>query len=396
MRVLLVSDVYLPRISGLTTAVARQARALGDQGCAVAIAAPQQTNSHDESDLRVFRLPALRFGSRSRPPAAVGSGLRRVLATFRPDIIHAHTPFALGQAARFLAARERLPLLYTHHFLVQNAMAFLPVPVQQSRVSRLASERVLRRAVVAMCRDSDLVIAPSKFAANLVRSIAGREVEVVSNGIPVPLLGPVTASPGFSVVYIGRHSWEKGLETLLYATALARPLLPQLSVVIAGSGALRPALTRMAQELRIASIVSFPGAIREKEKDALLRNASVACQPGEYELQGLSALEAMSYGVPVVACNAAALPETIGQGVCGLLFPPGSASMLADCLGILQGDPALRGRLGVMARKVAEGHDLETIAGRLRELYDISTDRRWRQALVVAARSKDSQLRMPP
>lgn len=376
MRVLLVSDAYLPRISGLTIAIARQAVAIRDQGGTVAIAAPQQDDSDDDGDPTVFRLPALRFGVRTRPPAALGVGLRAVLASFRPDIIHAHTPFALGQAARLLALRQRIPLSYTHHFLVENAMAFLPVRVQRSPASRLASDRLLRRAAILMCRDSNLVIAPTVFAAQVLRAIAPRELEVVSNGIPLPKLRPAERSAQFSVVYVGRHSWEKGLDTLVHASAHARRVLPNFQLVVAGCGPLTPALIDLARKLRVESLVAFPGAVSEPEKDALLRDATVACQPGSYELQGLSALEAMSYGVPVVAANAAALPETIGYGRCGLLFPPGNARMLASCLCTLQTDPTLRKRLSVSARKMAERHDLAIIGSRLVELYGLTADRR--------------------
>jgi glycosyltransferase involved in cell wall biosynthesis len=192
----------------------------------------------------------------------------------------------------------------------------------------------------------DVVIAPSRFMADAVsgsRFDAAR-VHVLYNGVDAARIEPSDVDGGY-LLYLGRLSAEKGIETLLRAQAQANAA----PVVVAGTGPMEAQLRARYPK------VDFRGYLGGAELEDTIRRASAIVIPSEwYENCPMSVLEAMAYGKPVIGSDIGGIPELVEKEVTGLLFPPGDAQALAERIGRLMGDHELRKSFGRAARQRLE------------------------------------------
>ena len=172
---------------------------------------------------------------------------------------------------------------------------------------------------------------------------------MIPNGIELPDARGAEADPPY-VLYAGRLSKEKGVLELVEAAR-------GLPLVVVGNGPLR----RRVPQAR--------GFVPREELVRVLDEAAVVACPSRREGFGMTCLEAMAHGKPVVASAVGGLLDLVVDGETGLLVPPRDASALRAALERLLGDADLRRRLGVAARDRAAAFEWSHIVPRLLGLY---------------------------
>jgi glycosyltransferase involved in cell wall biosynthesis len=332
VRILHISDCYLPRLGGIEVQVADLVQAQRAAGHSVEVATATRGERIDGVHRLTARLPA------DLPVHPRGTGLLgRLLAARRPDVVHVHTgavsPFAwMGVRA---AARARLPVVVTVHSMWD------PVTQGVYRALRLLS---------GWQRWGIVGTAVSEAAARPIRLVAGRgvPVRVVSNGLDVsawrplgPPRRPVDGEP-VHVVAVGRLAPRKQPVRLLRLLEEARRQVPAgigLRATVVGDG---PARRAMERHLRARNMhwVSLPGRYTRDQIRDLLASADVFVAPAPRESFGLAALEARAAGVPVVARAESGVADFVRPGKEGLLG--GTFTDLAASIARLAKDPALR------------------------------------------------------
>jgi glycosyltransferase involved in cell wall biosynthesis len=187
--------------------------------------------------------------------------------------------------------------------------------------------------------------------------------------------GPPT---GHDVVFVGRlqrTSRWKGVEVLL--SAFARMASPEARLVLVGDGDDVPALRAQAESLGVADRVAWRGALHDADLVRAYQQAAVVVLPSltEAESFGMTLVEAMSCGRPVVGSDVGGIPYVVRDGVDGLLVPPGDADALAAALDRLLASPSERMRLGDAGRQAAvERWDWRhSLAGTLQVLRNAAT-----------------------
>ena len=161
-----------------------------------------------------------------------------------------------------------------------------------------------------------------------------------------------TADPTF--LYVGRLKRYKGLETVLEAVALARREVPNLRLLVAGSGDDRGRLEGIAMRLDLGESAQFLGYVEEEEKRLLLRSAWAVVFPSPKEGWGIANVEAAACGTPAVASDSPGLRESVLDNKTGILVPHNDTEALSTALRRLSGDIHLVTRLGGAAREFAE------------------------------------------
>ncbi len=230
---------------------------------------------------------------------------------------------------------------------------------------RLRSEAVLERR---HARRADLVIAPSEHSASAIRRFYGIRPERLAV-VPEPInldrwrraldASPRTLSTGRRILCVAHLYPRKDVATLLDAMTLL-PADTRLRVI--GTGPQRRALLARAEALGLGDRAAFPGHVSFEGLAKEYREADIFCLPSRQEGFGIVFLEAMAAGLPIVAARAAAVPEVVADGECGLLFPPGDASALAHALLRLMADAALREMFSELGRRRVERFDAPVIA----------------------------------
>jgi glycosyltransferase involved in cell wall biosynthesis len=217
----------------------------------------------------------------------------------------------------------------------------------------------------SLARSVRAVIATSQAVAAAVPGSA----TVVYPGVDVvEAVDPPAPEPP-TVGALGRLAPIKGLAFLLEAAELLRRRLPDLRIELAGAGNCEPRLKSLAAQLSISDSVHFLGW--RDDTDSLLRRWQVLAQPSLHEGLGLSVLEAMAAGRPVVASATGGLPELVEHGRTGFLVPVGAVDGLVDPLGRLLADAGLRARMGDAGwRRVRDRFSVAEMATKTARIYD--------------------------
>lgn len=221
---------------------------------------------------------------------------------------------------------------------------------------------------VRTARGADLVIANSAATA---LTVSGTKALVVHPGVRVP---PRVASDRArdSRVTIGvaaRLVPVKGIAYLLTALAAVRRESADVVLQIAGAGPAEAGLRDDAEAAGVADAVEFRGW-RDDVTD-LMRRWDIYVQPSLAEGFGMSVLEAMAVGLPVIATDVGGLPEIVEDGVTGWLVPPADSAALARRITALVRDPVARRRMGDAGRARAELHfSLDREAAAIQSAYD--------------------------
>jgi glycosyltransferase involved in cell wall biosynthesis len=235
---------------------------------------------------------------------------------------------------------------------------------------RLATESRLERANV---RRADVVLAPSRYSAGRIESdygVAPARIRVVPEPIDLArwdaALGPpAEKAPGATILCVAHLYPRKDVATLVETL----PGVPGARLTIVGDGPERPRIQARARELGLLDgrRVELLGHLPFERLAAELRSADVFCLPSLQEGFGIVFLEAMAAGLPIVAARAGAVPETVPDGECGILAPPGNPAALASALSTLLADAALRRRMGEAGRRRVREFDAPLVASRFLE-----------------------------
>jgi glycosyltransferase involved in cell wall biosynthesis len=188
--------------------------------------------------------------------------------------------------------------------------------------------------VRGILRGARLVIAASTALAQAASLLGAREVRVIPSGVDIPAEVGLEADPP-EVLYAGRLSEEKGVLELVEATR-------EMNVVVAGDGPLR------------AHVPTARGFVPNDELQALFARAAVVACPSRREGFGVTCLEGMSHGRPVVATGVGGLRDLVVDGETGILVPARDPAALRAALQRLLDDPELRRRLGAAGRQRAQ------------------------------------------
>ncbi len=305
------------------------------------------------------------------------------------DVLDLHEePFALATAEvlllRALRGRRMPYLVYS----AQNLDKRLPAPF-----------RWLQRWVL----DGAAAVSVCSTAAGEIvrrRGFPGRP-DVVPLGVESPLTTPRELPVrGRTIGYAGRLADHKGVDVLLEAVAG----LADTELLVAGAGPAEAALRDRASRSDLAGRVRFLGSLQDEALAAFYEGLDVLAVPSRttaawVEQFGRVAVEAMAYGVPVVASDSGALPDVVGAA--GLLVPPGDAVALREALDRMLGDVELRRRSREAGLSIAADCRWEVVADRYVEIYrrvsgaDAAVARRDRGVeVVVVAYGTPERLRL--
>jgi glycosyltransferase involved in cell wall biosynthesis len=226
-------------------------------------------------------------------------------------------------------------------------------------------------------QDGDAIIATSDYIGNLTNQALNLHLKyrVIYNGVDTDTFKPVpgTVNPK-QVLYVGNILWRKGVFDLLRAAPYIVQKYPDVKIRIAGgvSGIHQRQLDSEIVDLspEIRQRLEFIGKISYDDLPSLYNQADVFVFPSRVEAFGLTCIEAMACGRPVVATNLASGPELVENGISGLLADPTNPVDLAEKINILLGDPERAQKLGMNARqRVLEKFDLRDLGPRNLAFY---------------------------
>ena len=379
MRILHVLDHSLPLHSGYTfrtAAILREQHALGWE--TLQLTTPRQGNAsadaEDAEGWRFHRTVARRNVISAVPGAiyiqemaATARRVEELSASFRPDLLHAHSP-VLNALPTLRVGRQRgIPVVYEVRALWEDAAVDHGRTREGSLrygASRALESFALRQAdhVTTICEGLREEIAARGIARDRITVIpnAVDTDEFRSGAAPDAELRRRLGLEGATVVgFVGSFYGYEGLDLLLEAAALLVPRLPTLKLLLVGGGFQEEALKSLAVERGLADRVIFAGRVPHGDVQRYYDLIDVLAYPRHRMrltdlVTPLKPLEAMAQGRMFVASDVGGHRELVRDGETGFLFPAGDAAALAGTLETVLARRAEWPRLSAQARRFVE------------------------------------------
>jgi PEP-CTERM/exosortase A-associated glycosyltransferase len=348
MRILHVLDHALPLQSGYTFRTRAILKASRERGWQVAgVSGPRQrtdASGWEEVDgLSFYRTPAVR--GEVRGLAAFARSIAAAAESFRPDILHAHSPVLDALAALPVARRRKLPLVYEIRAFWEDAAVGNGTGREGSL--RYRTTRALERWAVGRA-DAVAVICEGLRGDLIARGVPPGKILVSPNGVDLTLFGQPPARDaalaaelgldGADVVgFIGSFYPYEGLDDLIAAMPALVAARPAASLLLVGGGPAEAALRAQAAGSPVADRIRFVGRVPHTAVERYYGLVDVLAYPRKRLrltdlVTPLKPLEAMAQGKLVAASNVGGHRELIRDGETGTLFAPDAPAAIATAL----------------------------------------------------------------
>ncbi|MEJ3653787.1 glycosyltransferase [Actinomycetes bacterium KLBMP 9759] len=314
MRIVALANFYGPRSGGLRTALHHLGAGYAGRGHEVVLVVPGRRAAHEllPTGVRRITVPAPLLPGTGGYRAVDPWRVRRLLERLRPDAVEVSDRLTLRGLGAW-ARRAGVPSVVISHERLDRLLTQFLLPGQ-------VAARVADAANTRMAAAYDTVVCTTGFARAEFDRIGARNVVQVPLGVDLRTFTParhdrllrstLAAGADALLVHCGRLSPEKHPERSIDTVAALRAAGRSVRLVVAGDGPRRPSLERRAAGLP----VTFLGFVPSRARLAgLLASADVSLAPGPHETFGLSALEALASGTPVVVSASSALPEIVGR-----------------------------------------------------------------------------------
>ena len=379
MRICFVSDQAFPAWGGEGISTENFSLKLAQRGHQVIFLTSRVSNPPQVGEITLYRFPALLLpGQKGSFAFPLFSSLKRVFLKERIDLIHITLPTYLGWQVLRIARLLEIPVVMGFHVQVGNVIPLFP------GLFRLL-KFFLEGWFGYFYRQADILIAPSNFARDILRTYTYRPIEVVSNGVELPKFD----ASGLSdqeikyfyrsyplrqekfLLYVGRLSREKNTGYLLDLIQILKQREMKVQLLLVGRGNLKRRLRRRAKTLGIENQVIFAGYLEEKMLLCAYKLADIFILPSFYELQGVVALEAMASGCALLVAKGEenAAQQLVEEGKNGYTFDLKDPGDAAKKIEKILNDPYLLVSLQRRSREIVLRHDLERSVSRLEEIY---------------------------
>jgi len=341
----------------------------------------------DIGGVRYYRTGAilnssLPFNNEIRLMLALSKRIQEIIELEKPDILHAHSPVLNAIPAVRLGQRLRIPVVYEIRAFWEDAAVDHGTYSEDSwkyRLVRLIETWACRKAdhIGVLCRGlkEDLV----------KRGISPEKITIVYNGIDVEYFNTYEPDAeylkawdlhGKKVVgFIGSMYRYEGLDLLIDAFSELLTTIPDAKLLLVGGGEMESEIKDQVQRLNLTDKVIIPGRISHDRIPGVYALIDVLVYP-RYSMRltelvtPLKPLEAMAMGKALVASDIGGHRELIRNNETGLLFPAGNKIALAESIGSLLKDHALREKIEKQGIEwVRENHTWDKTTSVYAEMY---------------------------
>ena len=386
MRIGIFTDTYTPFINGVTTSVLMLKKSLEKKGHIVYIVTVNDENLHYKTDEngKVLRVPGLPIGiydyrlSGIYPLKAI-----KTIKKWNLDVIHSQTEFGIGTFARIIAKQLNIPLVHTYHTMYEDYVHY----VTHGYFDR-SSKRIVEYLTLFYCDKtiSELVV-PTKKAYELFKDKykVDRNVYIVPTGIDVEKFYKENnkrldrdkfrdslgiKKDDFVILFVGRIASEKNVLFLLNSMKGLVEENKKIKLLVVGDGPDLDSYKDYCNKNYISDNVIFAGKVPWDNIVSYYLIADVFATASHTETQGLTVIEAMAAGLPVLAIKDESFTGTVINNLNGYIFR--NRKEYKTSILSLSNDRDLLNRMSKHARNSAEVHSSKYFAEHILDVYKIA------------------------
>ena len=379
MKILFISDVYFPRVNGVSTSIKTFIEQLVVLGHQVDLIAPDYgIDADNEHHIKRVSARSIYFDPEDRL-MKYGKALKLLpdLKNAGYSVIHIHTPFIAHYLGLKLSKLLGIPCVETYHTFFEDYLHhYLPW------IPEWAARYLARTVSRKQCNAVDALVVPSQPMLDVLRTYG---INTKASIIPTGLQDSSFANAdGLSfkqqygidnnrpmLLYVGRVAYEKNIPFLFKMTRVLAERYPNVLLVVAGEGPAERSLHQLTTTLKIQDNVQFIGYLdRNTALNDCYKSADVFVFSSKSETQGLVLLEAMAQGTPVVAIAELGTASILVEGE-GALIAPDNQEVFADKVAQLIENRQERDSLGQRAKAyVIKKWTAEVQATRMVDFYE--------------------------
>ena len=331
MRVGLFTDTYFPQVSGVATSIRTLKTELEKQGHTVFIFTTTDKDVNRYEDWQIIRIPSVPFFAfKDRRVAYRGfSKALEIARQYQLDIIHTQTEFSLGLLGVWIAKELKIPVLHTYHTQYEDYVRYIANGM-------LIRPSMVKYIVRGFLNDMDGVICPSEIVYDLLtRYKVTTEKRVIPTGIDLAKferpeitknhiedLRKILAIDDSETMLLSlsRVSYEKNIQAVIEALPDVLKENAAVKLVVAGDGPYLADLKEQAESLGITDSIIFTGMIPPNETALYYKAADFFISASTSETQGLTYLESIASGTPIIAHGNPYLDNVVTDKMFGTLY----------------------------------------------------------------------------
>jgi 1,2-diacylglycerol 3-alpha-glucosyltransferase len=380
MKIVIFTDSFLPRVCGVTNSIFYLVQGLVKNGAQVMIVAPQKQGYKKIHIPGVELVYVKSFPLIFYPDFRLGlltPNLVKKLRAFKPDIVHTASPGPLGLVGSIYGKISHKALVCVFHTYIAED-EFLKLIGIKTGADNL--KKIFWKFTKEYYDNCDIVITPSIYVGkDLKRQGIKNKIIAINNPIKVSNNIDLKKQQDFIkryklkdkkiALYSGRLSKEKSLDDLLNIFKDIINLDSSVRLILAGDGPIKKDLEKLAKELKINKNVIFTGQIPHKDliNWGVYDLADVGVSASNSEVQPMSFIEAMTFGLPIVALKSRGLGELISRN--GFLVKQGDNKGFVSKIFKILNNKDLSAKMGEKARQKAKDYNYLKVAEKHLDLY---------------------------
>ena len=333
----MMTNTYKPIVGGLEKSIEVFSNEFRKRGNKVLIIAPGFEGT-DKNEKNIIRLPSIPNFNQTdfSVELPLSLQLNAALKKFKPDIIHTHHPFLVGDTALRASAKFDIPIIFTNHTLYEENTHYVPGDSEAMKTFVIK----LAQGYADLC---DQVIAPSESVAKLLKKRGvSVPIEVLPTGIYVDEFKKGDGETfrkffdipknAFVVGIISRLAEEKNVLFLSKAVATFLKKHKNTYFVVVGSGPLLKEIKSSFAKSKLSERLITTGILQSKQLVSAYNALDVFAFASHSETQGMVLAEAMAAGTPVVAVDAPGVREIVKDKQNGRIIKKDNIREFAACL----------------------------------------------------------------
>ena len=353
MKIGIFTDCYYPQINGVVTSIVNLEACLRKLGHEVYIITVAVPDFQDEDTRYVIRIPSVPFLKWSEFRIGLffkHTKLYKTVKNIGLDIVHTQTEFTMGWFGKFIAKDLKIPAVHTYHTVYEEYTHYI------SNIGQTPLKKICRKLSKKYISFYSAVIVPTKKTKDLLLSYrVTNAIYIVPTGIDLQKFQAAInqkefenikttfrlSETSFKLLFLGRISKEKNIDMLLHVLPALFEKYKNVDLIIVGDGPHKDALEALVHTLNIADRVVFTNGVSNDQVPLYYKLADLFISPSTSETQGLTIVEAMAAGIPILTYNDGNIEGIIFDKRTGLLFKT-SEELLEQLIFALEHREALR------------------------------------------------------
>ncbi|NCQ66030.1 MAG: hypothetical protein COZ34_03140 [Candidatus Pacebacteria bacterium CG_4_10_14_3_um_filter_34_15] len=402
MKIAVFADMFLPHVDGVTNSLVHLTQEFVKQGHEVLVITPKAKGSKTVKlkGIKIIFLPSI--PAVVYPELMLGMFSRElfsVLKKFSPDIVHIIGPGTVGSIGLFYSKLVNIKSVAAFHGYFMEPEYLRVWGIKNRGVGTV--QKMLWSLAKTFYDRADVVVTPSSFVKNdlLGHDFSG-PINVIRNAVNFlnvelykeqqkDFIKKYSLSKSKIILYVGRVSLEKNIETLIKSFAIVIKKIPDSKLLIVGGGPDLKRLQKLVSDLNIKKQVIFSGELKNLDlvRKGIFKLAKVFVTASHSEVQPVSIIEAMNFGLPIVAAHSRGLVEMIHNN--GYLVDGDNADEFSDKISKILLDAKLQKEMSKSSIQLAKEYSIANSAKQHLELYrKLITEKKERRSVGKYLKSK--------